>query len=344
MNVPRSILLSRPDNLGDAVMTLPMAGWIKHHAPSTRILVLARAYARPAWARCAHADEIITLEELESSRDPVDALRRLNVDAVVHAFPHRRVANLASRAGIRRRIGTSHRWWHWFTCNERVAFSRKRSDLHEAQLNIKLLEPFSIPPAERAGDLVPHIGFRVPAPSPAVRSLLRPDRRSVILHPLTKGSAVEWGLQNFAALIGLLDPARYQVLITGTADDAARYRPSLPINAPHVTDTGGTLSLDQLMELIGASSALVAASTGPLHIAAASGIRAIGLFSMRRPVFPARWAPIGKDAHALVDDPNCKRCARGQRCDCVTRIEPARVVRLLEDEKTRRREDGELAR
>ena len=97
-----------------------------------------------------------------------------------------------------------------------------------------------------------------------------------------------------------------------------------------MTDAGGLLSLDQLMMLIGASDALVAASTGPLHIAAASGIRAIGLFSMRRPIHPGRWAPIGRDAHALVNDPACADCAAGNDCDCITRISPQRVQGLLE--------------
>lgn len=330
MNVPRSVILSRPDNLGDAVVTLTMAGWIKHHAPGTRITAIAQRYTRPVWERCAHVDVTITIEELESAPGgAAEAIRALRAGAIVHAFPHRRVASWARRARVPQRIGTSHRWWHWFTCNERVSFSRRRSDLHEAQLNIKLLEPFGIPMPATAAELVPHAGFRVPPPSPDVRSLLRNDRKNVILHPLTKGSAAEWGLKNFAALIGQLDPSRYHCLLTGTAGDAARYRHSLPISAPHVTDTGGTLTLDQLMELIGASSALVAASTGPLHIAATSGIRAIGLFSMRRPVFPARWAPIGRDVHVLVNDPACERCAAGEACDCITRIGPQRVAELL---------------
>jgi ADP-heptose:LPS heptosyltransferase len=152
---------------------------------------------------------------------------------------------------------------------------------------------------------------------------------NVVLHPLL-GSGVGWGLTNFASLIALLDPARYHVIITGTATEAQRYRPSLPLDAAHVTDAGGKLSLRELMELIGACDAFVSASTGPLHLAAASGIRAIGLFSMQRPIFPARWAPIGRDALALTFDPLCARCARGEACDCIQRISPDRVAALLE--------------
>jgi ADP-heptose:LPS heptosyltransferase len=74
----------------------------------------------------------------------------------------------------------------------------------------------------------------------------------------------------------------------------------------------------------------VAASTGPLHLAAALGVRTIGLYSMRRPIFPARWAPIGPRAHALVHDVGCPVCANGKPCDCITRIPVAKVLALLD--------------
>ena len=330
MNLPHSIILSRPDNLGDAVVTLPMAGWIKHYAPHMRIIALVKRYTLPVWQAGEHIDEVITLEDLQDAGDvnAAEQLRGKGAGAIVHVFPHHDVARWAKAAGIPWRIGTSHRWWHWTTCNERIHFSRKNSPLHEAQLNLKLLAPFGIPVPGEVQALVPFIGLHLPAPSPEVQSFLRPDRKNIILHPL-KGSGVDWGLDNFAELIKLMDPRRYQCIITGTASEAAQYRTALPLHLPHVANTGGKLSLTQLMELIGGSDALVAASTGPLHIAAAAGIRTIGLFSLQRPIHPGRWAPIGADAHVLVNAGHCNRCTNGKACDGIKQILPQRVLGLL---------------
>lgn len=329
MNIPGTVILSRPDNLGDAVLTLPMAGWLKHHAPGTHIIALVKRYTAPVWEHCEHIDAVITLEELQAAGDraATDRLRALGAGAIVHVFPHREVAHWAKRAGIARRIGTSHRWWHWTTCNERVDFTRKNSNLHEAQLNIELLAPFGIAVPAEIADLVPWSGLRVPEPSASIRRLLRPDRKNIILHPM-KVTGAAWGLDNFAQLIRLLDPERFHVLLTGTKSEAATYGKALPVELAHVTDTGGKLALDELMALIGASDALVAASTGPLHIAAASGIRTIGLFNMKRPLHPGRWAPLGPDVHVLVDA-DCPQCKRGLDCDCIKRIDPRRVLVLL---------------
>ena len=286
------------------MLTLPLAGLLKQRFPNIHITFLGRAYTAPVLRCCAHVDSILTMEELEANNtvDAVAKLRDLNADAIVHVFPEQRIAKWAKQAGIPTRIGTSHRWWHWLTANERVSFSRKNSVLHEAQLNVKLLAPFGITQHPSIAELAALTGFKKPAPDGTVSELLRSDRKCVILHPRSKGSAAEWGLDRFTELIEQLDPATYHVFITGTATEAAQYRNGLPLLLPHVTDTGGKLNLDQLIALIGASNALVAASTGPLHIAAASGIKAIGLYPTQRPMHPGRWAPLGADVHVLVND------------------------------------------
>ncbi|HPF90486.1 MAG TPA: glycosyltransferase family 9 protein [Flavobacteriales bacterium] len=327
---PEHIILSRPDSIGDVMLTLPMAGLLKRDLPGVRITFLGRGYTQPVLACCSHVDHIITLEELEAG-DGAGILRALHADALIHVFPHRQVASWARQARIPLRIGTSHRWWHWTSCTHRVSFSRKRSDLHEAQLNLQLLAPLIPVPQLSVDALAALNGFRAPMPSARVASWRRPGTRQVILHPGSRGSAVEWGLDNFAALIRLLNDDAFTTIVTGTAAEADHYRTVLPLHGPNTIDAGGSLSLDELIGLIGASDALVAASTGPLHIAAACGIRAIGLYSPRRPIHPGRWAPIGRDTHALIADPDCLRCAAGKPCDCIARIRPERVMALLRE-------------
>jgi len=327
---PERILLSRTDSIGDVMLTLPLAGLLKRHFPGVRVAFLGRNYTAPVLHCCSHIDEVMTLDDLNNV-DPagsVQVLAASKADSVVHVFPQREVARWCKAAGIPQRIGTSHRWWHWPTCTDRVSFSRRKSDLHEAQLNVKLLAPLGVSDIPSLEDLAQLTGFQPSVMDDGVRALLVPGKRNIILHPLSKGSAVEWGTDRFAELIHALDPHRFQVIVTGTAAEAELYRKGLPLRSAHVTDAGGRLSLDRLIALIGASDALVAASTGPLHIAAACGKRAIGLYASKRPIHPGRWAPIGADAHALTsigtysgDDPVKQ----------IRAIAPQRVVTLLEE-------------
>lgn len=324
MKWPNTIILSRTDSIGDVMLTLPLAGILKQHYPGARIIFLGRSYTAPVLHCCTHVDQVITLEELQ--QDGVTLLRRTKADAIVHVFPNEQVAWKARAAGIPHRIGTGHRWWHWLTANERVSFSRRNSDLHEAQLNTVLLRPFGINRSWTLDELAALSGFAPPPADEIVRGLLRPGRKHVVLHAGSQGSAVEWGLDRFTQLIRLLHPGHFQVLITGTEKEAAVLRAGLPMDLPHVTDATGLLDLRQLTALIGASDALVAASTGPLHIAAACGIRAIGLYAQQRPIHPGRWAPIGRDAHVLTGVVPDSLDPRVQ----IRAIEPERVLRLIE--------------
>lgn len=309
------------------MLTLPLAGLMKERFPNVHITFLGRSYTAPILRCSRHIDAVVTMDELETNggTSAVERLRAIHADAIVHVFPEQRIARWAKDAAIPSRIGTSHRWWHWLTANERVSFSRKKSDLHEAQLNVKLLAPFGIADVPTLTELAKLSGFTIPAPDKTVQELLRNDRNRVIIHPRSKGSAAEWGLDRFTQLIEQLDPNSYQVIITGTAKEAAGYRTGLPSNLPHVTDTGGTLDLDQLIALIGNCDALVAASTGPLHIAAACGIRAIGLYPTQRPMHPGRWAPLGADVQVLVNE-NAKDLDVGEQ---VHAIAPAEVLKAL---------------
>jgi ADP-heptose:LPS heptosyltransferase len=72
----------------------------------------------------------------------------------------------------------------------------------------------------------------------------------------------------------------------------------------------------------------VAGSTGPLHLAAALGRHALGLYPPIKPMHPGRWAPVGLHAGFMVfDRPNCEDCRRQPAaCTCIRAIEAAAVA------------------
>jgi ADP-heptose:LPS heptosyltransferase len=118
------------------------------------------------------------------------------------------------------------------------------------------------------------------------------------------------------------------VFVTGTKEEETQINEFLARH-PEAVNLCGKLSLKELAAFISESYALVAASTGPLHIAAALGIKAIGLFAPMRPIHPGRWAPLGKQAEFVVLDKNCNDCRKGGDCKCMKSIQADEVYRLL---------------
>jgi ADP-heptose:LPS heptosyltransferase len=92
-----------------------------------------------------------------------------------------------------------------------------------------------------------------------------------------------------------------------------------------LVDLTGKLDLRQLISFISAADGMVAASTGPLHIAAALNKFALGLYAPMRPIHAGRWAPVGKNAAYLMLDRFCNDCRKSLECHCIKSIPPEEV-------------------
>ncbi|MEJ2593879.1 MAG: glycosyltransferase family 9 protein, partial [bacterium] len=146
-------------------------------------------------------------------------------------------------------------------------------------------------------------------------------------------SAREWPLDHYSALIRMLPQEKFNLLVTGTAAEADMMASFLAENKRRITDLTGRFTLQQFIRFIGTADGLIAASTGPLHLAAAMGKRAIGIYPPIRPMHPGRWAPLGKKASYVVVDRRCDDCRKSGQCHCMSEITPEQIMKSLTDDK-----------
>lgn len=316
------IIVSRTDSIGDVALTLPLCIWLKSNFPQATLVYLCKGYTKEVVQCFKPVDEILLYEELENT-DIETRNSLLHSDLILHVFPNKKIASWAKQAGIQYRIGTSHRWFHWLNCNIRVSFTRKNSPLHEAQLNFNLLKPLGLDTIPKFEELKTVKEQFIVSTEP---EFFAPGY--VILHPLSQGSAINYPLIHYVAIAEMLSKRGKQVLITGTAKEGIQIGTAFD-HIVGVENVCGKFSLGGLISLISKAEALIACSTGPLHIAGILEIKAIGLFSSRIPIHPGRWKPLGNLAIAMVKDPLCVRCAQGLDCRCITEIPVEDVVKTV---------------
>ena len=320
MKTNPTIIISRTDNIGDVVLTLPLAIYLKQQWPQACIIFLARDYTAAAILACPAVDQFICWDNLKTlpQKQAVATLKQLNADIILHVAPNKKIAQLAKQAGIPLRIGTNRRWYHWLTCNQLVNFTRKNSPLHEAQLNFKLLKSlklktdFSLAEISTLQNLTPSTKI-----NSKVEPLLDKNRFNLIIHALTNGNTKEWPMDNFARLIQLLPLDKFNIIITGTAKEKPKLKLLLQTEL-HVRDAVGKLTLDEFINLLSHAQGIVVGSTGPLHIAAALGIHCLGLYPAEKGKSPDRWGPIGKQARYLVAN------------KCMSEITPEQVAAIVQ--------------
>ncbi|MCL2131439.1 MAG: glycosyltransferase family 9 protein [Lentimicrobiaceae bacterium] len=325
-------IISRIDAIGDVTLTLPMAGLLKQKHPDCCIYFLGQNYTKPIVDCCKNVDVFLDWTEIKqlTQKKQISFFKKLSADEIIHVFPSKEIAKLGKSAKIPVRTGTRNRFYHWIYCNNLVKLSRKKSNLHEAQLNTILLHTVQnqiVTPLEEISSLygleqINPLGERL-------QKYIVQGKINLILHPKSKGSAREWGLENYANLIKLLPQEKYNILLTGTENEGSLYREILVFPYPFVHDLSGKLSLEDLISLINSADALVACSTGPLHIAAALNKLAVGIYPPIRPMHPARWSPVGKNTRVLVAEKECNQCRKTADCQCIRSIKPTEVLQIL---------------
>ncbi len=329
MKVPSNIILSRTDGVGDMVLTLPMAGVLKQHFPEIKIAVLGKPYTKALTDACIYVDEFIDEKDFFSGNISVCGEVP---EAIIHVRTNKAVAKRAKKLKIPLRIGTSSRLYHFTACNKLVKLHRKSSKLHEAQLNIKLLEPLGITNNYSTEQLQNLYGFERFEPlDKTFAALLSPDKFNLIIHPKSQGSSREWPVSRFISLIDMLPEDRFTIFLSGVEKEKAYLQEIESAVKRSVINIGGKMSLEQFMIFLKSSDGIVANATGPLHLGAALGISAYGLFPPLKPIHPGRWAPLGPKAQVFVLDKACSDCRNNKDlCSCINAIEPAWLKAAIE--------------
>ncbi len=324
---PRRVLICRTDNIGDVVLTLPLAGYLKQQLPGVEVDFLVRAYAAPVVRQCRFVDQVLSIDD---HPDHEAMFAQGGYDTVIFAFPNRQLAKAARRAKVANRVGTSHRLFHWTTCNRLAHFSRKKSPLHEAQLNFFLLHPLGLTAVPTLEEIVPLYGLVAPRLADA-DALCAESAFNVILHPKSNGNGREWPLAHFTDLARLLGEAGTTVWITGSPKEGeliAQQAPAL-LALPNVRNLCGRFDLAGLVAVIGVANGLVASGTGPLHMSAALGTPTLGLFPPIKPIDIGRWGALGARAQSISAAQRCATCTGVAACTCMRNITPAQVAAII---------------
>jgi len=336
--IGKRLVISRTDNLGDVILTLPMAGYLKSLMPDLKITFIGKKYTQPIISKCEFVDHFLDREEV--IQDP-HLLAMVRADTIIFVFPDKELAKVAKGLQIRRRVSTAHRWYNWLYCNHLVDFSRLRSSLHESQLNFKLLRPFKLNRDISLNEMIPFYGLRDSEFD--FSALLRRDKFNLIIHPKSKGHGREWGLENYHQLIKQL-PDGFSVFVTGLKEEEDIIKNELPqlLTENVVTNLMGKLSLQELNSFISQADGLVASGTGVLHLASALGKYTVGLYPPIKPIHPGRWGPIGTHASYMVRDVECSSCRGGAPCLCMKAITVDQVKQRLDGFYTKKFKEAKI--
>lgn len=201
------------------------------------------------------------------------------------------------------RIGRLSQWHSFLFFNYGVRQKRSQSLIHESEYNWELLlrglsrwshKPYSFPHP------IPYLKLKAPRPSTTLKKWQLQPQQYIVVHPGMAGSALNWPGSHYLELIQTASQ-KTTIVITGTKGDASYLQPlqqSLQ-NQPQVLWLNEALNSEELLDILSQAKAVVAPSTGVLHLAASLGVSAVGLYSPKRQESSRRWGPRGPKAIVL---------------------------------------------
>ena len=331
------ILIVRTDRIGDVVLSLPVVTALRRRYPDAYIVMLVSQVTKEIVEDHPDVDEILLDEGdgIVGFCNLIRKIRRGKFDAAVLLHPTFRLALALALSGTVWRIGTGYRIYS-FLFNKRVFEHRKKSLRHEVDYNLSLASvlgadsskvefnfPVSAKASKRIKELFDEIGITNKEPI-------------VVLHPGSRGSALDWPVNYFARLAEyLVTKSHAQVIVTGGKGEEKIVSEVLKGISGKIWGVVGRLNLKELAALFKKADLIIANSTGPLHIGVAVGTEVIGFYPPLVPASVRRWGPYGRKLSAFVPDlPECTKCIKS-KCpywNCMKLI-PVHAVWKRADEK-----------
>lgn len=295
----KKIIVSRTDNLGDVILTLPLITQIKKNFPKASITFLVKKYVYDLIKDYPGIDEFTFIDDLKDSSKLRKFFKQGNFELMFNVYPRFEIALAAFLAGVKIRAGTGYRWYSYLF-NKRNHEHRKTAEKHEAVYNLNLLKTV----VHDKEDFSVEFNFQVSEEeisnlSAKLKSKIDITFDYIIIHIPSKGSAAKLPKEKFIEYINAFNSEfkNVKVIFTGVEEERAEIESVINDvkEKSNLINLCGALSLSELKSLISKSKLFVSNSTGPVHIAGALNKNIIGFYPHLLPANKNRWKPLSKN-------------------------------------------------
>lgn len=338
---PSSILVIRPEKLGDLVVATPVFRALRNSYPSAKISVLTDKFYGSILQDDPYVDELIAVG-WTSCRDGdhdrilsiVGKLKDSRFDLALILYANWSGWNLvATLSGIPKVVQLGGTWLAKILGHGMVRRHAYKKNLHyrDYYLEVASKSGAFLPPGD-AGN--PRLYLKQEeSRSFSNRFPKTQGKKRLIIHPFGHGSSPNYSLQSYADLaLRCVEELGAEVFITGGENDILRWNaPDHPLIR---NDWLGTLSLREMMAACSNVDAVVCGSTGIIHLASALETPTVGIYCPHPGSHPSAWGPIGvKCMNLVVPEALCRKlcesmstCSGDNSCDLICGVSLNQVI------------------
>lgn len=326
---PSSILVVRPDAIGDVTLMIPFLNSIKKTYPNAKVTVLLQPYTKALLENHPSVDSVLLdLRKTESITGLggffryVSVIRSHHFDMVFFSYLDGYFASIMACAGIPIRIGDGNKVLIRLLLTNPVNQEFRNILCHETEQNNSLLVRY-----KKEASLSKDMNIICSDDTRDCASEILKDNgwageRLIGIHPSTGGGNRAWLPQRYGELINLIHSnTDYRVVLTGFGptdrtliDAILTYVTGFPIVLFEKT------TLEELKGIITHYQVIVGTDTGPTHIAAALQIPVLCV-SPTKFVKSLRWGPWNVSSRIVGKPYVCDLVCNPYKCKLPTCLE-----------------------
>lgn len=336
--MPRRILVKEVNWLGDVVMSLPALAAVRRAYPDAHLAVLVRAELASFFAGSSWVDEVVPYSVAAGLRGLADrfgVVRRIRAgrfDLAVLLPRSFQSALWVALAGVPERAGfvADGRGMLLTRRARRSPDLRRRHQMNDylAMLRQTLgIEAESLPAVPDV-----HEPYRAAMAAWLASRRRRPQGKLVALAVAAAyGPAKEWPVAHFAETIDRLErDFGAECVLVGAPGERGKSEEVARATRGGALVAAGQTSVGEAVALLSLCDGFAGNDSGSMHVAAALGVPAVGIFGSTN---PHRTGPLGPKTAVLHESLPCSPClertCRFGHYDCLRRITAPSVVEAL---------------
>jgi ADP-heptose:LPS heptosyltransferase len=267
----KNILVVKLRGLGDVVLGTPVLKNLKKTMPSVSISVITFNFSRPVFENNPHVDELFSISGHPESGELAQIIKKLNsknFDLIINLHARNFSSKLVKKIRARWKINSSYFIREKYS--DVLIGSDHALDKASVERNLDCLRAIGLNPQDKNPEIFVTDEETQWAEDFMVKQKMDLSKKLIIIHPTTKNSYTDWGVERFIMLSRkLIHEHGHQVLSCFPKKEQSIAKSLLDQLEGIFVHVG---SLRQSMALISKANLMIDNCSGPSHISSALGI------------------------------------------------------------------------
>ncbi|MBR4508940.1 MAG: glycosyltransferase family 9 protein [Elusimicrobiaceae bacterium] len=326
IKTPNKILLVIIKDMGDVILTTPMAEVLKYNYPNAQVDILVLNSLIDVVKHSPYIDNIITYDKKQSFKE-ILKIRSLKYDWVIDFLNNPRSAMICALSGAKLKAGLTTNIHKFYAYN--FYLKRPEANTYSCDFKLEMLKQLGV---KWKGEHAPLPVYKL-SKEQEEKSLqiykelnILPTEKVIGFYATTKVYSREWSIQNFQKTAELLHQKYNCQIMIICAPWEKDYALKIKQNTPWIHIASSTEKIEDIYPILKRLNLLISCCGGTKHLALSVAVPTITLHFITR---VKDWTPVFNKKHIGIQAHTpCSPC-RKDTCDknyiCKNAITPQEV-------------------